>query len=93
MYKTIEKLYYEWIITMDRRCINNHDVLKANKEIQKMYEQLKKDLPLQQSEQLFELSDALEKLAADDNCDMFVFGFRLGIKLVIESLTEKGPTL
>lgn len=85
MYKTIEKLYNGELQPMCT-CTNDLNYAKANTEVLKILEQLKKTLSKEQYEQLEKLNEAVEEMNSNEARDMFINRFRPGVQLAVESL-------
>ena len=86
MRETLEDLYYGNITPCDRQIRSDTSLMKAMEQSQKCGEQLTKLLEGEAHSLLLRLINAENEIGSTLTLENFILGFRLGSRLILESL-------
>lgn len=83
---TIKELYYGNINPYERDVKPDSETDKLAKLVLRLNEQLRRALNESEAETFGKLKDAWTELSCLNECDCFINGFKLGVRLTAESL-------
>ena len=90
MRDTLEDLYYGNIIPCDKRIRSGTPLRRALDEAEGLAEQLEARLGKAEKALFHRLADAENEAASTIALENFILGFRLGMRLAVEGLLERG---
>nr|WP_326184226.1 DUF6809 family protein [uncultured Oscillibacter sp.] len=93
MRKTLEDLYYGNITPCDRQIEPGSDLQRAMEKAEKIEEKLITRLKDEEKPLLLNLINAQDEISSTIAIEKFILGFRLGMRLAIESLDENDGCL
>ena len=86
--KILEALWRDEISFYQRRHPETAEILRLKKQISDDREKLAKMLTPEATEQFEKLMDHEGELSSLTECDIFIYGFRLGAKIMLEATDE-----
>ena len=87
--KTLEQLWYDGLCPSETKLSSNLQHLKQLNILLEDEERLLKMLPDDAKEIYKKYTDSREELAAIDHAGIFITGFHLGAKIMLEIMEEK----
>lgn len=93
MRKTLEDFYYGNIIPCDRQIEPDSDLQRAMEKTEKCVEKLMARLKDEEKSFLLNLINAQDEISSTLAIEKFILGFRLGMRLAIESFDENDGCL
>jgi hypothetical protein len=90
MRKTIEDLYYGNLTPCDQQIVSGSNLDWAMEQAERCEEKLMAQLDGEKKNLLLNLVNAQNEISATLAEENFILGFRLGMRLVIESMDDDG---
>lgn len=86
--KILEALWHDKIPFFQRKPLETNETLRLKKQILEDIEKLTQMLSPEATELFEKLMDHQGELSSLTECDIFIYGFRLGAKIMLEATDE-----
>ena len=88
---TISDLYYDNLCLADRLYNKNSELYKSQMKLTDMVEDFIKTLNEEQKKAFLSIDESRTKITSDLECDNFIIGFKLGIRMMHEVFQDDVP--